>query len=543
MTSYLRILPAIILITMAATGFSLQAFGNTNDGPAVRILLIPLDDRPPCLQFPVRMAEIGNAEVVSPPRSVLGSFTDPGEPDKMIEWLKTQDLTRFDAAIISLDMLAYGGLVASRVHGATDSATAARRIEVIRELRKRSPKLAIYGQSVIMRLAPTGDGKNESYRQNLADWAEFSGGSDEQSRTAAARLEKAIPADALDDYKRARKRNLAINLKAVDLVRDGTIDYLILSQDDAKPRGIHVADREKLIAETKRLSLGDKIAVQPGTDEVAMLLLARALNRRFDFSPKVKAVYSSAELSNKAMPFEDRPLRETVRYHIKAAGAVEAASETDADLLFYVYASRFEPGRARSFAAEIAAVLKQGKRVVVADIDPKGDVQGADPAFADELIKGGMMPLLAGYASWNTAGNTIGTALPQGLIFALSQEKLPGNLESINAQNWFTIHRVVDDYLYHTIVRSSLRTVIREKKWSTLILSDEATREVESAGLKSLQKHFDKFAHAYFGRGGSKQKQPTKCSRPSGLSFDLPWNRIFEAEIDFKLDCRVRSSK
>ncbi len=37
------------------------------------------------------------------------------------------------------------------------------------------------------------------------------------------------------------------------MARNGTIDYLILSQDDAKPKGIHVADRERLIAETEEV--------------------------------------------------------------------------------------------------------------------------------------------------------------------------------------------------------------------------------------------------------------------------------------------------
>ena len=77
-----------------------------------RILLIPLDDRPPCLQFPVRMGAIGDAEIVTPPRELLGRFTEFGQSEAIIEWLKKQNLNSFDAAIVSVDMLAYGGLVA-----------------------------------------------------------------------------------------------------------------------------------------------------------------------------------------------------------------------------------------------------------------------------------------------------------------------------------------------------------------------------------------------------------------------------------------------
>nr|MCU0341482.1 DUF4127 family protein [Spirosomataceae bacterium] len=74
-----------------------------------RILFIPLDDRPPCLQFPVRMGQIGHVQLVAPPRELLGRFTTFGQSDAIVQWLQTQDLQQFDAAIVSIDMLAYGG--------------------------------------------------------------------------------------------------------------------------------------------------------------------------------------------------------------------------------------------------------------------------------------------------------------------------------------------------------------------------------------------------------------------------------------------------
>jgi hypothetical protein len=294
-----------------------------------------------------------------------------------------------------------------------------------------------------------------------------------------------------------------------------------------------------LIAETTRLGLTKKIAVQPGADEVAMLLLARAMNERFGFSPKVKAVYSSDELSNKAMPFEDRALRETASYHIKATGSREVQNEKDADLLFYVYASRFEPGRAASFAQEIEEKIGRGAQVIVADIDPKGDVQGGDPKFAEELEKRGLLPKLNSYASWNTAGNTIGTTLPQGVIFSLAKAKLLRHNDAAEriwtAQNWFTFHRVLDDYYFHTEVRAKAREFIKSNKWSTLRLSDAATVEVENFSSKLLQTSFDQLRKAYF----ANRQNSVQCGQPTNMNFDLPWNRTFEAEIDFDLECRV----
>ena len=428
----------------------------------------------------------------------------PGDSDKIISWLEKQDLKSFDAAIISFDMIAYGGLVASRIHNVAYE-EAMKRMQVIRKLRKMAPRLVIYGQSVIMRLAPTGDGKNEAYRENLGTWAEISVSKDPELMHKTAVLEKLIPAAALLDYKQSRKRNLAVNFQAIDFVKEGLVDYLILSQDDAKPEGIHVADRESLISKVKALKLSDKILVQPGADEISMLLLTRALNRNFNFSPKIKAVYSSEKLSNTTMPFEDRPLKRTVSFNIQAIGAREVMDEAQADLLFYVFPSRQEAGRAMSFAQEIENKIKQGKRVLVADVDPIGNIQGGDAAFTMELLNRQLFPKLQSYASWNTAGNTIGTSLPQGVVFALAQrqfltsksEVLKNN--SLRAQHWFTFHRVIDDYYYHTLVRAQAKKFIASQKWNTMDLGIEHTGKVEAYAGELLQAHFNELSQHYKG--------------------------------------------
>lgn len=524
-----------------------------------RVLLIPLDDRPPCLQFPVRMGAIGDAEIVTPPRPLLGRFTEFGKPDEIIAWLKTQNLKSFDAAIISVDMLAYGGLVAMR-ENRTDLQTAEKRLAFVREMRRLAPKMKIYGSSVIMRLAPTGNVTNEAYREKLAKWAEISVDAAQKEETAA--LEKAIPAQALADYKAARIRDLKINLASIELVKNSIFDYLILSQDDAKPKGIHIADRETLIAEVKRLNLSEKIAVQPGADEVSMLLLGRAITDKYEFRPKIKAVYSSEKIADQFMPYEDRPLRQTVSFHIKAVGATEVTSEDQADILFYVFASRFEEGRAESFAEEIrnnfatvsgdiAAPKTKQKNVIIADIDPKGDVQGADIKFTEALKNKLVFGRVAGYAAWNTAGNTIGTALPHGVLFAASKKTfgIPNDYSELSkaeisrrekimsrvgyAQTWFLLNRLLDDYVFHTLVRPEAQRFARSKNWNVFRFDDEQTKAVEDFSAprvrNAVSQNLNGFAMVRFSN--------LVCETVENFSFVLPWGRTFEAEINFDLSC------
>ena len=517
------------------------ASAQVKEKSPLKILFIPLDDRPPCLQFTKQMGKIGYADLITPPKELLGRFTRAGDTDKIIDWLKTQDLKTFAAAIISLDMVAYGGLVASRTNDVR-TATAIKNIEVLKLLRKKAPALRVYAQSVIMRLAPTADGKNETYRVALAKWAEVSVGNDDKSKTETKLLETKIPAEALANYKEARQRNLSLNLKAINFVGSGIIDYLVLSQDDAKPVGIHATDRDKLVAEIKRLELSKRVAVQPGADEVSMLLLARALNHYYQTSPVIKAIYSSVTAANTVMPFEDKLLKETVSHLIKTAGSREVSDEQDADLLFYVFASRHDKGQAAHVAAEIEQKVISGKKVIVADIDPIGIVQGGDSAFTHELGRRALFPELNGYASWNTAANTIGTALPQGVVFHVAEMKILANKKALGnriwtAQNWFTFHRVLDDFYFHGLVRLMVNRHFNQSGLSSKILDHKTNEAVEKYAEGLLLNSFVKLGNTYVNKLKSSRQQNIHCSLPANLTFKLPWNRTFEAEIDFEMKC------
>lgn len=505
-----------------------------------RILFVPLDSRPPCFDFTEKMGLIANAELVSPPKELLGIFTTPGQSEKINEWLLSQDLSQFDAAIVVLDMIAYGGLVASRVHD-TELNIALDRMKMVEELRKKGPKLKIYAQNVVMRLAPTPHGKNEKYRLELAEWAHRCVSTEENHKLRTKELENIIPYEVLQDYKDARHRNLSINLKAIENVKKGNIDYLILSQDDAEVEGIHVADREKLIQEAKEEGIISKVGVQPGADEVSMLLLSRALTDLYKHKPTIAPVYSSEIMAKKVMPFEDKPLHSTVSKHIDAAGAIETKDIEKADVLFYVYTSRKEAGRGISFAKEIEEQIKKGRRIIVADIDPIGDVQGGDIVFSDALIQNGIMQQLHGYASWNTAGNTIGTALPHGITFAVAEKRLLKkkklSAKVITAQNWFTINRILDDYYFHNIVREQANELADQRKRSATILTPAKRKMLEEFGTIELQKYLDNLIPYYFEGPKPYWNKNTTCKRPSDLKFTLPWNRTFEGNVEFTLHC------
>lgn len=526
------ILTFIILISFAHIGFAQKS----------RILLIPLDDRPSSWQFPSHMANIANAEVTHPPMEYLGHFFTPGDSDKLRDWVRSQNLNQFDAAIIVVDMLAYSGLVGSRAYN-VDEKTSIDRIQLIKEIRKRAPDIKIYAQNVIMRLALTYNNENADYYSNFTRWATIAGDKSTENKILMDELEKEIPEHVIHDYLLTRKRNLKVNLLSLEMVRDGIIDFLVLSQDDASPQGIHMQDQKRLSKEIERSKLSEKAIILPGADEVVMLLLARSLNEKYNQNTNVKAIYSSLDQSEQVMPFQDTKLSETVSQHIFAAGAKETTAKEDADVYLYVFSSRNIPGVAEPFINQIQEQVKSGNSVIVADVDPIGNIQGGDEEFTTLLLEKNILSKLAGYASWNTAGNTIGTALPQGLIFTIAKNHFFSTPKSMNkvlsAQNWFLLHRLMDDYYYHTIVRRELNTYLQNQGQSSIIMNDETTERARAKGMKSMQKYFDKSMEYFSNSQPVYLNKRVKCEKIDCLYFGLPWNRTFEAEIDFGMECKV----
>lgn len=497
------------------------------------ILLIPMDDRASSCQFPQKLGDIGEVTVVTPPKEILGRFLVAGDSERIIDWIKSQNLQTFDAAVISLDMLAYGGLAASREYE-TSAEDALERIHVLEYIRRAAPQMKIYAHSIIMRLALTFKAENEDFYLKFLDWATLAAEDGAESKAKLAELTKGIPPAVIDRYMAARKRNLQGNLLAIELSRKGIIDYLVLSQDDATPTGLHVPDRKQMLSKIEEYNLEANVVVQAGADEISMLLVTRSLQELVGRKVKIKVDYGLEDKRDELMPFEDRPLKNTVGHHIETSGGVEVDNEQDADLVLCIFASRGNDTLTSAFVDAVERKLRAGSRVIVADIDHTGRMQGGDPALTDELLRRGLFQQLYGYASWNTAANTLGTAIPQGIIYFISKSdarlwEAKGN--SIQqAEDWFTIHRLLDDYFYHTAIRSRYKELIPLRFGWAEHLNKEARKKAEDYAMQQLKTQVPLILDGYITGSRGARRYAIQ-----NLTFDLTWDRAFEAMIDFDL--------
>ena len=116
----------------------------------LKILFLPLDERPCNYRFPAMMCkDCSGVELLMPPREMLGYKKQPADTDALMQWL-LQNAENCDAAVISVDMLLFGGIVPSRLHHWTKEECLAK-MNVLRKLRQTSPKLKIYAFSLILR--------------------------------------------------------------------------------------------------------------------------------------------------------------------------------------------------------------------------------------------------------------------------------------------------------------------------------------------------------------------------------------------------------
>ena len=132
---------------------------------------------------------------------------------------------------------------------------------------------------------------------------------------------------------------------------------------------------------------------------------------------------------------------------------------------------------------------------------------GADNALVKELFDKGLAYKLAAYGGWNTAGNSLGFALGQGLMsneFAQSMKKV------------LLDERYLDDWAYQSNVRMKTYTqLIWPNYWP-------------NSDLKGEQ--LDK-AEAFISREMVQLAEPLMGEAVKAYHYTLPWKRMFEVQV------------
>jgi hypothetical protein len=150
--------------------------------------------------------------------------------------------------------------------------------------------------------------------------------------------------------------------------------------------------------------------------------------------------------------------------------------------------------------------MAAGQRVVIADV---AYPNGADPALCAALRAIGFdWTGPAAYGAWNTAGNTIGTALAQACL----------GEQRTREQQQFLLHRWVEDWGYQREVRAAIR--------ARYAPGGEPPADEWPSVAHDVEQMLNAFIETLPGFAGKWRITPG--------SVRFPWGRTFE--VDFGLE-------
>ena len=437
--------------------------------------------------------------------------------------------------MVSIDMLCYGGLIASRAP-VVNLEVALDRLETLRRLRRERPQATIFAFGVLPRLGTTVSSSADlqrhadlvSYSQ-LVDRVERLG--EDSARADLEELLARLDPEALASYVAVRRRNHAVSQAAIRLVADDVVDYLVLAQEDAGPVGLHLPEQLALRAQAEEFRVTERVAVQPGADEVAMVLIARHAIDAAGRSPEIAVEYGADAGAEIIPKYEDRPLRNTVEAQLRAAGA-RLAVPGQADAMLFVHtplvvqteAAEAPPlGQAPGFALQaerVADGLRTASEMdLLVGLVDAAYCNGADGELIEALRRSGGARHLRAFAAWNTTANSVGTAVSQLCLTALAPSQ-PSACD--DAFRRFTGCRLLDDYGYQSVVRPSAMELARSQEADPFALGGDWA-EFE----RQISSELEPLAHSLYS-----ELLAAPDDSPVGLRVSLPWHRLFEVEIE-----------
>lgn len=467
---------------------------------------IPLDSRPCNLRFPKQIAAMAGVKLLQP--SQMDHFTTPADYNALVFFLQTF-ANRATHLVISLDHWCYGSLLASREPDVSFQ-EALSRLNTLEKILQAHPHMKVSAYSVIMRSSISTLCKEDlPYYQLMTaysqQWHQAKLTCTQMDQEKLKAIMKSIPPWLLQRYNAVRSRNHAVNQRAITLCHAGFFDKLLLLQEDSQSLGFHRVEQEALV---KAIAKDMRIHLHNGTDEAGMLLVADAV-RNAEKPLKLRVSYLQGNGAFIPM-FEDRPFSHNVASHCKAIGIQLTEVSEDCVLCIVVPENGVQTDRlsengsiaSASSIKQVLYELDKGKPVALLDVQY---VNGGDGYLLNALGQQ-ILSKLAGYAAWNTACNSLGTVLAQ----LRSTSGKASELSSI-----FTIERLLDDYLYQSVVRSKLQAQLEVNGEDIYHLKNRTKAE---AALQIL--FHDALDHYIIPDFPNTR-----------IAVSLPWERTFEADI------------
>ena len=186
--------------------------------------------------------------------------------------------------------------------------------------------------------------------------------------------------------------------------------------------------------------------------------------------------------------------------------------------------------------------LDDGKKVAIADV---AYVNKADEALIAALTEEVDISQIFAYSGWNTAGNALGITVGHAgarhsFISQTSGFGVPMYKQTAKAHYEFLLHRFTKDHSYKNIVHPAANRYIEQlgaSQWELGEHYDAVNDFVQEKMEQETVKWFSHFKNKsiFLGSRGNKRFYGTIDNLDS-VHVKLPWPRIFEAELEPRLE-------
>lgn len=510
-----------------------------------KVLLVPLDGRPPCRDFPNILGKMADYEIILPPSKAQDYYTEAGDTALMEEWV-AENITKTNFAIISIDQLMYGGLLSAREKTATEEEMDIF-IEKIEKLHKANPRIPIYAFYVLPRMTPQANVENHKERQALTELSRLVGKKHAGVPFDESKIEKLadeISEEHLRDYIAKIDSNTLFAIKLSKLAKDGVITRLILSQDDGEIYSIPNVAKEEIRSFLKENQIyDDRVCITHGADEIAMTLLAEIKSKEAGITPKIYVQYNDEKSKTRIMPFMAVSLEECVNEKIEMLSGSVAATPDEADFTLYVSANSTDTMSTRKRSVDDLSILTKENDVALVDLSQHYRFNEILlPLLIEENFP---INKLLTYAGWNTASNSIGTALGAGVLFTAANKRAKDN-ESILRHHFYRLtflnNRILEDAYYLKDVIDIVNiSLLKEGYKNTADLDLRHNAKYADAALTSaMEKRIDRYKNTESFKLPItiKLKDGEKNVRVKNLTSEMyfPWPRTFEIRFNSNIE-------
>ena len=514
---------------------------------AHRILLIPLDSRPPCRQFVIAAGRIANIEVIAPPSELLDYYTKAGDCTGLQQWLSANIQTA-DAVILSLDQIIYGGLLASREKGG-DASAEATALQFITDLHQKNPTVPIYAFNVLPRIHPPASIDQYQQQKDLIKYSrlrqEFAIFDNPLDLKELRHLIEKVPTESLQKYQQIYKNNTLLNEKLSAMAKQGIFKKLIIGQDDSEDFGIPNMEKQQIERYLQAENISpDQVFLTRGADEVALSMLSELQIHYFShWQPKVYIEYNDSAAPGIVMPYMSGSVATTIQEKIRLANAQIVNTPDNADFVLFVHVGNGKNAKADPHSLKrLQDLLQDNHKIALIDLSQHFT---ATETLLPQLIKHDFpINRLIAYAGWNTTSNAVGTALTQAILFTSQlQNAASDNSRLLLYQNNLTFlnNRYMEDYFYLKDLIDSVNDNLKKAGYANVydLDMDHNYKWANDMLQTGLNKRADYLKHT------AAYRQPIPIETENGISLlcvkDLfvdaayPWPRTFEIDLQTTL--------